>query len=183
MSIHRSCMMASTSLTQSQSLPSFLFLYWLSHPSNVYDLIIVISVMLTSRLYYCNSFYLGLLFRLIWTLQLVQNAAACLLMELLLKISIQPVLHQLHWLPIEYQICVTIMGLTFKALYGLHICRTASPDTHPAGLYILQNNTSWLCPTPRMSNLLQPGPKPFWLRHQPCRIGSHEGPAGHTTVP
>lgn len=34
-------------------------------------------------------------------------------------VRIQPVLHQLHWLPIEYQTLLKVTVLTFKALDGL----------------------------------------------------------------
>lgn len=81
-----------------------------------HDITIVIYAMVVSKLDYWNLPYKGLPLNLIWKLQLVQNAAAYLLTGTFPKASIQPVLCQVHQLPVEYQIKVKIMMLTFKAL-------------------------------------------------------------------
>uniref|UniRef100_A0A803TD93 Reverse transcriptase domain-containing protein n=1 Tax=Anolis carolinensis TaxID=28377 RepID=A0A803TD93_ANOCA len=57
-----------------------------------------------SRLDYCNALYIGLPLSVIRKLKLVQNAAARLLAGVPARWRITPILQQLHWLPIEYQI-------------------------------------------------------------------------------
>lgn len=55
---------------------------------------------------------------LLWKLQLMQNEAARMLTVLFVKTYTQPLLHQLCWLPVEYQIQFKFMVSTFKALCG-----------------------------------------------------------------
>lgn len=110
-----------------------------------HDITIVIYAMVVSKLDYWNLPYKGLPLNLIWKLQLVQNAAAYLLTGTFPKARIQPVLCQVHQLPVEYQIKVKIMMLTFKALCYLrqHIGRTVSPTMSPKELCTHQTNISW----------------------------------------
>lgn len=60
------------------------------------DLAMVIHAMATSRLYYCNLFYVGLLLSLILKFQVVQNAVVHVLTGILLRAHIQPVLYKMH---------------------------------------------------------------------------------------
>lgn len=83
------------------------------------DLERVINALITSRLDYCNSLYVGLDKSLIQRLQLVQNAAARLLTGKRKRDHITPVLRYLHWLPVHYRIDFKILLLTFKCLNGL----------------------------------------------------------------
>ncbi len=53
------------------------------------------------RLYYCNSLYAGVSQSLLTRLQLVQNAAARLLMGVRKHQHITPIL---HWLPVHYRV-------------------------------------------------------------------------------
>ncbi len=62
------------------------------------------SALILSRLYYCNSRLAGLSKSKITTLQRVQNAAACMVLNLRPCDSISDGLRQLHWLPIESRI-------------------------------------------------------------------------------
>ena len=52
-------------------------------------------------------------------LQLIQNNAACIISRSKKTVSITPILHSLHWLPIESRIEYKIILLTFKSLNGL----------------------------------------------------------------
>ena len=56
--------------------------------------------------------------KLTWKLQLIQNAAARVLMNTPWKSHIRPTLQQLHWLPVEFRIKFKILVLTFKAMCG-----------------------------------------------------------------
>ena len=56
--------------------------------------------------------------RLTRKLQLVQNAAAQVLINTPWKSHIRPILQQLHWLPVEFRIRFKVLILTFKALSG-----------------------------------------------------------------
>ena len=52
-------------------------------------------------------------------LQMVQNAAACLLTCTCKYEHISPILASLHWLPIQFQIHFKILLFAFKSLNGL----------------------------------------------------------------
>lgn len=78
----------------------------------------MIHAIVTSKLDYCNSLFVGLPLDLIWKFQLVQNAAACMLTKSPLPMHIQSVLCQLQWLPIVYWIHVKLLMLIFKVLFS-----------------------------------------------------------------
>lgn len=85
-------------------------------PSN---LEIVIHSFITSRLDYCNSLYSGLPQNALSRLQLVQNAAARLLLGLRKRDHITPALRNLHWLPVKFRVDFKILMFVYKALSGL----------------------------------------------------------------
>ena len=68
----------------------------------------------TSRIDFCNSLYTGLPLNLLQKLQLVQNAAAQVLMGTQWRAHITPVLSQQHWLQIGDRIRFKVLVLTFK---------------------------------------------------------------------
>lgn len=78
------------------------------------DLGKLIHAFVTSRLDYCNSLYFGLNSPLLHRLQIVQNAAARLLTSSGRRVSITPVLAELHWLPVKYRIQFKILLLTYR---------------------------------------------------------------------
>ena len=75
----------------------------------------VLNAFVTSRIDYCNGLLYGLPDCEITKLQRVQNAAARLLTSSRKYDHIMPVLHDLHWLPVNYRIHFKILLLTFKA--------------------------------------------------------------------
>lgn len=89
---------------------------------------------MTSRLDYCNSLYFGLNSTLLHRLQIVQNAAARLLTGTGRRVSITPVLADLHWLPVKYRIQFKILLLTFRTInniapsYLIELLRSYTPD-------------------------------------------------------
>ncbi len=64
-----------------------------------------------SRLDYCNSLYCGMSKSQIARLQLVQNAAARLLLKCCKHEHITPILTSLHWLPVYQRIDFKILFL------------------------------------------------------------------------
>lgn len=87
----------------------------LSHP----NLAPVIHATPTSRLDCYNSFNVRLPLRLTLKLQLIQNAGQWVLAETPHREHIQTVLHELCWVPMEYQVRFKDSVLSFKALKGL----------------------------------------------------------------
>ena len=79
----------------------------------------LIHAFVFSRLDYCNALYSGLPKKSTDRLQLVQNAAARVLMKTKLRDHITPVLASLHWLPVVFRIDFKIILLVYKALNGL----------------------------------------------------------------
>ena len=79
----------------------------------------VLHAFVTSRIDYCNGLLYGLPDCEISKLQRVHNAAARLLTSSRKYDHIMPVLHDLHWLPVQYRIHFKILLLTFKALNGM----------------------------------------------------------------
>ncbi|WP_294046750.1 hypothetical protein, partial [Thiolapillus sp.] len=74
----------------------------------------LISAFVLSRIDYCNSLLAGCPKQLIHKLQKVQNNAARLICRTPKFDHISPVLHTLHWLPVEQRIEYKLLLLAFK---------------------------------------------------------------------
>ena len=79
----------------------------------------VIFVTVTTRLDYCNALYMGVSGSSIARLQLVQNAAACVLTGARKFEHISQILASLHWLPVHFRIYFKMILFAFKSLNGL----------------------------------------------------------------
>jgi len=82
----------------------------------------LVSAVILSRLDYFNAILAGLPDATVRPLQRVQNSAACLITGVSKHEHITPVLHQLHWLPVEYRIKYKLGVLMH------HIHRRQCPD-------------------------------------------------------
>ena len=89
----------------------------------------LVHAFISSRLDYCNSY--GLPKKSLDILQRVQNMAARLITGTKITDNITPVLHGLHWLPINQLIEFKIMTLTFKTpQYLTELVTPYRPNAH-----------------------------------------------------
>lgn len=126
--------------------------------------------LVTSLLDYCNALYIRLSLKSIWKLHLVQNAAAQTVTCVPHRTPATPLLHELHWLPVFFQVQFKLLVLTFKSLHGMGLChfRTLSPQLHFSVplcskkdmLWALSLSYIWRALSGRLSR----------LRHSPGRI-------------
>ncbi len=92
--------------------------HFLSSKEIVQILEIVIHALISSRLDYCNSLYIGLPQSTLSRLQMVQNAAARFLTGTKKRDHISPVLASLHWLPIKLRVDFKVLLFAYKALHN-----------------------------------------------------------------
>ncbi len=86
---------------------------------SVKTLEIAIHALITTRLDYCNSLYLGISKSSIARLQLVQNAAAKFLKGQRIFDHVTTILKSLHWLPVHLRIEFKILLYVFKSINNL----------------------------------------------------------------
>ena len=116
----------------------------------------VTQALMTSRLDYCNALYMGLPLRCTRKLQLVQNAAARVIMGATRCSHITPILRELHWLPVAFRVCFKVLTTIFKALHGSgpsYMRDRLLPHTslrpirsHREGLLRVPDNADWRHP-------------------------------------
>ena len=108
----------------------------------------LVHAYVTSRLDYCNSKLYGLPKYQLSKLQRIQNMAARLITDTMkfdhIIVSnynhINPVLNNLHWLPVNYRIQFKILTITFKAIHGM--APSYSVSDHRLGIHyaiVIQN--------------------------------------------
>ena len=77
---------------------------------------LLVNALVTSKLDYCNSLLFGLPDYLIHQLQRCHDNAARVISLTRKYDHITPVLHDLHWLPVDYRIKYKIILISYKSL-------------------------------------------------------------------
>lgn len=108
-SVVKSCFLQLRQLTKVKSFLSFK------------DFQRIIHIFILTRLDYCYGLYVGISQASLSRLQMVQNAAARLLMGTRKWEHITPILASLHWLPVNFRIQFQILVFVFKSLNGLSL--------------------------------------------------------------
>ena len=83
------------------------------------DTELLMHAVVSSRIDYCNSLFLGVPKEIIHKLQKVQNAAARMIYQKSKRQSISDALRELHWLRIEERIVFKLLVLTFKCIHKI----------------------------------------------------------------
>ena len=114
----------------------------------------IIHAFVSSKLDLNNGLLYKLLKKEIMRLQKVQNVAARIVVRATRFTSAKPILHQLHWLPIDKRIIYKILLLTFKCINNmapiylkelLRIKRTQRTLRHNTGIFLIipRTKTNW----------------------------------------
>lgn len=79
----------------------------------------LMSTLILSKLDYCNGLFLNAQEKVMNKLQIVQNSAARILSGTPKRISISPVIRDLHWLPVRTRIKFKALCIAYKALNNI----------------------------------------------------------------
>jgi len=78
----------------------------------------LIHAFVTMKLDFCNALYVNLPARLLLKLQRIQYAAARIVAKVPKRHHMQPVLRDLHWLPVRQRIEYKVACITWQCVYG-----------------------------------------------------------------
>ena len=104
------------------------------------DTELLMHAMVSSRIDYCNSLFVGAPKEIICKMQKVQNAAVRLIVKKSKRQSVRVDLCNLHWLRVEERIIFKLLTLTFKCYHGIapdHLCNLIT--IRDAEHFVLQN--------------------------------------------
>ena len=91
-------------------------LYMIEDFANRKNLVTLVRSLIVSKVYYCNSLFIGLPNVILKKVQSALNRAARLIFNLPRRVPTTSSLIELHWLPLEARIEFKICIITFKAL-------------------------------------------------------------------
>ena len=83
------------------------------------DMHLLVHVLVTSRLDYCNALLYGLPHTMLKRLQRVQNCAARLICRRKKHDHVTPLLKELHWLPIHVRPTYKLLTIAYSVMHGL----------------------------------------------------------------
>src|SRR4029434_2734174 len=79
---------------------------------------LLVQTLVSSRLDYCNTLLTGLPACVVKPLQMIQNAAARLVLNQTKRAHVTPLLIELHWLPVAARIKFKSLMLAYRVLTG-----------------------------------------------------------------
>ena len=106
-------------VTSSLQLKLLLILFFYLPINNCYH---IIHALITSRVDYCNSLLYGLPTTQLNKIQRLLNAAARLVCRSPRYCHLTPLMHNLHWLPVNLRIRFKVLLFVFKAIHGVAPC-------------------------------------------------------------
>ena len=118
------------------------------------------SLVISSKLDYCNALLYGLPDAQLQRLQRAQNTAARIVTRTKKSEHITPVLKQLHWLPVRHRIVFKLLLITYKSLNGLSPQYLRNLITPRSSSRTLRSSDKCLLHTPRW-NLTTYGRRSF----------------------
>ena len=116
---------------------------------------LIACTIISSRLDYCNSILNGLSSYNLNRLQTIQNRAARIVLGVGRRVSAEPLLRQLHWLPIVQRIKYKTALITFKTLHSHQPSYLSSLLVPYIPSRTLRSSANNFLTSPRVSTVLQ----------------------------